>query len=578
MNYDKILTQLGEYGPWQVGISLMLWLPALIDGIMTMTNSYSALIPETFRCNIPACDGPLFAVDDFPENEIFPSFDNLSSKYNPDNPDFCTYYKPRVFGNGSCGFSSTQIAQCDSSSIFTYDQDTYVMKSTLVTEYSMFCDEEKKIWITLFNSLFMIGLGIGSLIFGILSDYIGRRHSLGIAIVTCSGACAAGSFMPTYWSYGICRMIVGIGAEGCFVVAFTISLEIVGVRESVPGLPWVSFATLQGTMMTVPFALGLVMVSLAVLVALNEWRDLELALAIFSFACGAIWFFIPESPRWLIAKGKDDEAFQVIRVAAKRNGVKLTGEIFTDDDHLDISKEIPEYKISDIFNPSVVKISLALFVFWSVSALLYFGLTFSADNIHLTENTILSFILIALMEIPSAPVLLLLMDVWGRKPLLVVSLLIPGVCCLGAAMLEEGIFFAILVLIGKFCSSGAHTVAYISTAELYPTSIRTTMLGTCSAIARVGGVSSTWVATYLPKNGVLSKNIPLYIFGASSLLGGLMALLIPETLGSSLPNTFQDVETIKMKGKSIWSCIDPRKSKESGDHLDNNRSLCTIAL
>ena len=146
-------------------------------------------------------------------------------------------------------------------------------------------------------------------------------------------------------------------------------------------------------------------------------------------------------------------------------------------------------------------------------------------------------------------------------------------------MLEEGIFFAILVLLGKFCVSGAITVAYISTAELYPTSIRTTMLGICSTIARVGGVLSTWVATYLSKIGILDKNVPLYIFGASSLLGGLIALLVPETLGSSLPNTFQDVETIKMKEKSIWSCVDPRKkSKESGDHLDNNRSLCTIAL
>jgi len=578
MNYDKILTQLGEYGLWQVGISFMMWLPALLDGMATMTASYTALEPETFRCNIPACDGPLFAVDDFAKDDIFPSFDNSSSKYNPEKPNFCTYYKPRLLADGTCQFSTTEVAQCDSSSIFTYDQDTYVMKSTLVTEYSMFCDIEKKIWIPLFNTFFMVGLGIGSLIFGILSDHIGRRNSLGIAIITFSAACAGGSFMFTYWSYAICRMIVGIGAEGCFVIAFTISLEIVGVRESVPCLPWVSFATLQGNMLTVPFALGEIMVSIGVLVALNHWRDLELALSIFSFACATIWFFIPESPRWLIAKGKDVEAYRVIREAAKWNGVQLTGDIFYDDDDLDTSIDIPEYKISDIFNPSVFKITLALFVFWSVSALLYFGLTFSADNIKLTDNTILSFILIALMEIPSAPVLLLLMDVWGRKPLLVVSLLIPGVCCIGAALLEEGIIFAILVLLGKFCSAGAHTVAYISTAELYPTSIRTTMLGTCSAMARVGGVLSSWVAKDLPKFGAVDKNISLYIFGASSLLGGLMALLVPETLGSSLPNTFQDVETIKMKGKSIWSCVDPRKLKESGEYVDNSRSLCNIAL
>ena len=68
--------------------------------------------------------------------------------------------------------------------------------------------------------------------------------------------------------------------------------------------------------------------------------------------------------------------------------------------------------------------------------LLYYGLTFSADTIHLTENTYLrwipqsltilsSFISITLIELPSVFILILLMDIWGRKPLMVVALLLP---------------------------------------------------------------------------------------------------------------------------------------------------------
>ena len=81
--------------------------------------------------------------------------------------------------------------------------------------------------------------------------------------------------MPNYWR----RMIVGVGSEGCFIVAFTMSIEIVGVREHVPGLPWVSFNTFQGNIIAVPFALGEVFVSLIAMV-INKWRDLELALSI----------------------------------------------------------------------------------------------------------------------------------------------------------------------------------------------------------------------------------------------------------------------------------------------------------
>ena len=86
----------------------------------------------------------------------------------------------------------------------------------------------------------------------------------------------------------------------------------------------------------------------------------------------------------------------------------------------------------------------------------------------------------------------------------------------------QGIAFTILVLFGKFCAAGAFTILHIATAELYPTAIRfffhqievqmstvgilkkssilcrNSMLGVCSTIARVGGISAPWIAVYLP--------------------------------------------------------------------------------
>ena len=106
MDYDKILTELGEFGPWQIYISILLWLPAAMDGMVTMTASYSALVPEVFRCNIPNCDGPQFGFSDFEKQKLFPSFDNSSSEYSPNKPDYCRYYKPHTLDNGTCFFSS----------------------------------------------------------------------------------------------------------------------------------------------------------------------------------------------------------------------------------------------------------------------------------------------------------------------------------------------------------------------------------------------------------------------------------------------------------------------------------------
>ena len=86
------------------------------------------------------------------------------------------------------------------------------------------------------------------------------------------------------------------------------------------------------------------------------------------------------------------------------------------------------------------------------------------------------------------------------------------------------------------------------------------MIGSCSAVARIGGILAPWVAVYLPDQGSFGNEIPLYIFGFSALVGGLAALVLPETLGFYLPKTFQEVEYMQKNGKSMWACKDPRKA------------------
>ena len=94
MDYDDILVELGEFGPWQVSITsiivigksvsfaaiipititaidiiiiiiipqmmvtAMLWIPAVVDGIMTLVASYTSLQPKAYRCNIPVSRSP----------------------------------------------------------------------------------------------------------------------------------------------------------------------------------------------------------------------------------------------------------------------------------------------------------------------------------------------------------------------------------------------------------------------------------------------------------------------------------------------------------------------------------------
>ena len=106
----------------------------------------------------------------------------------------------------------------------------------------------------------------------------------------------------------------------------------------------------------------------------------------------------------------------------------------------------------------------------------------------------------------------------------------------------------------KAAVTAAFNITYMYTAQLFPTSIRATAIGTCSTMARVGGALAPIVGKFLIELGTIPEEVPLCLFGAFGMAGGLCALLLPDTVGFSLPNSFEDVEDIKRKGKPMWKC------------------------
>ena len=62
-----------------------------------------------------------------------------------------------------------------------------------------------------------------------------------------------------------------------------------------------------------------------------------------------------------------------------------------------------------------------------------------------------------------------------------------------AGLMEDGIAKTALALIGKFGATASFAVVYLYTAELYPTQIRSTAIGMCSMMARIGGFAAPQV-------------------------------------------------------------------------------------
>ena len=553
MNFDSILLQLGEFGPWQRRNNLLMWIPSAAAGVNVLIAAFAVMGPRYgYRCRNP-CDREVLQWQPPGLNlsDIFPSFDNSSADFDPDNPDYCQSYLATKNGD-SCIYDKSQTVKCHHGDDFVYA--SFEMDKTVATANDLVCGDY--FWTIIIDEFYMLGLFIGSFGFGYISDKLGRRQTLLISIICCSTGNLLGCAMPNQWSYSLTRIVAAAGGEGIFLIVFTLALEYSGVRETVPFFSWVTWSTMLANVVVIPFALGEIIPALLAM-GLKDWRTFQAAVSGIIASTGLVYFFIPESPRWLIANGRTDEAVLLINKAAEANNVKLSNnfELENQEETEEKNRDYPSYGVKDLFRKSQIGITIPMFICWPVITMLYYGLSLSADKIKMTDNVYLSYILVSLIEIPAYLLLPLIIDVWGRKPLFFITQFIPGICCIVAAFLTPGTaFFAFLTLSAKFGVSAAANVKYMYTAQLYPTSIRNTAVGTCSTIARIGGALSPIIGKFLIELGTLSETVPLCLFGGFGIVGGLCALLLPDTVGFPLPDSFEDVEKIKKNGKSVWTC------------------------
>jgi OCT family organic cation transporter-like MFS transporter 4/5 len=152
---------------------------------------------------MPICDiNDTFTYSDWPEEQMFPSLDPNNKDFDDENPNYCTYYMPKSLDAGECVFDKNQTGTCTGDVKYAYEK--FEMDSSVDTENDLVC-KDGYIWIPMIDTFMMIGLLIGSFVFGVLSDKIGRRHTLLLAILCACTGNLIGSFMPNQWSYGIAR-------------------------------------------------------------------------------------------------------------------------------------------------------------------------------------------------------------------------------------------------------------------------------------------------------------------------------------------------------------------------------------
>ncbi|XP_018578503.1 organic cation transporter protein isoform X2 [Anoplophora glabripennis] len=509
MSYDDVIPLLGDFGRYQKKIYFLLCLPAILCAFHKFGNVFMIAEPN-YRCKLPI----------EPINASYHLNSSIIKQYYP--------WDSRNNKSSSCDIIINNKTQTCEKYIF----DDAVYGYTSVIEYDLTC--KNAYLIATSNSLFMVGVMIGSIVFGELSDRYGRKITFFISLVTQLVFGIITGFAPEYWTFTIARAIVGATTSGVFLVAYVIGLEMVGPSKR----------TIAGTVTQMFFSLGYMLTAVFALYIYN-WRKLQFALTIPGVLFLCYWWCIPESARWLISKNKITEAKRLIQIAAKYNKVTISDDtlnsLLASTENQKKTKD-PNQKspsVLDIFkHSSLRKRALIIFFDWFANNITYYGLSWNTNN--LGGNPYLNFVISGAVEIPAYIFVLLTLNRWGRKKVMCGCMILAGCALLLTMAVPKDHHWLVvtLAMIGKLAITSSYGAVYIFSTEQFPTVIRNAGLGAGSTCARLGSI----IAPYINLMTRIWIHLPLLIFGTLSLIGGVLSLALPETLNRKLPETIEEGE------------------------------------
>jgi len=151
-----------------------------------------------------------------------------------------------------------------------------------------------------------------------------------------------------------------------------------------------------------------------------------------------------------------------------------------------------------------------------------------------------------LLEIPSYTLAMVVLLYSGRRVPYYSSMLLCGLSLLSISLVPANHPNTVMAiaLFGKMCITFSFGVIFLFAAELFPTEIRTSGIGSASFVGRFGGMLAPWVEHFGK-----SLNLPhltVTVFGVCAVVAGLLAAWLPETQGRELPYTVEEAEQLEL--------------------------------
>ncbi|WP_199440059.1 MFS transporter [Umezawaea beigongshangensis] len=375
-----------------------------------------------------------------------------------------------------------------------------------------------------------VGMAVGASLGGLLADRIGRRQVFALTLLVYGVATGASALA---WSVGVLialRFVVGLGLGAELPVASTLVSEFAPPR--IRGRVVVVLEAFWAVGWTLSALVGYLVIPLSD----DGWRWALAIGALPALYSAFVRAKLPESVRFLEARGRHEEAERVVRRFEESAGVS------TPDPGGAVRDEAPAAPagrsgLRALFAPRARRSTIGLWVVWFSVNFSYYGAFIWLPTLLYASgfSLVRSFgytLVITLAQLPGYAAAAYLVERWGRRRTLAVFLVGSAVAAglFGAAGGTAQVLTAGMLL--SFFNLGAWGALYAVTPELYPTPLRGTGSGWAAGVGRIASVVAPLLVPPLRAAG--GTGLLFAVFAAVFVVAAAGSLVLPERRGQVL--------------------------------------------
>jgi len=400
----------------------------------------------------------------------------------------------------------------------------------------------------------LFGCLIGAVLSGIISDKSGRKRLLILSGLLFTVSAVGTAFAGNFLFFNVFRIIGGIG------IGLASNLSPMYIAEISPARMRGKFVSINQLTIVIGI-LAAQIVNWLIAQPVPEGAATEYILSSWNGQNGWRWmfgaetipasmffllmFFVPESPRWLLKYGRDEQALGIL---SRLGGAKYAGPAIEDIKKTLAGEEIARVNFRDLFEPKLRRIVmlgvfLAVLQQWcginvifnyaqEVFAAAGYGVSGIMFNIVITGIVNLLFTFVAIYTV----------DRFGRRILMLIGAggLAGIYAILGAGYYLQSTSILMLILVISAIACYAMSLApitWVVISEIFPNRIRGAAMSVAVSSLWIGCMVLTLTFPYL-KAG-LGAHGAFWLYGVICVIGFVVILMkLPETKGKSL----EDIE------------------------------------